>query len=68
MKMKLMKNKKYLQQTFSRQVLVPQTTADFTLRVSKSSVPFTYKFPMVMHSVLKLHRRCRSKTNSYVFS
>ena len=68
MKMKLIKNKKYLQQKFSRKVLVPQTTADFTSRVSKSYVPFTCKFPMVMHSVPILHRRCRSKTNFYVFS
>ena len=68
MKMKLMKNKKYLQQIFSRKVLVPQTTADFTSRVSKSYVPFTCKFSMVMHFVPILHRRCRSKTNSYVFS
>ena len=68
MKMKLIKNKKYLQQKFSRKVLVPQTTADFTLRVSKSYVPFTCKFPMVMHFVPILHRCCRSKTNFYVFS
>ena len=33
MKMKLMKNKKYLQQKFSRKLLVPVTTADFTSRV-----------------------------------
>ena len=68
MKMKLMKNKKYLQQKFSRKVLVPQTTADFTSRVSKSYVPFTCKFPMVMHFVPILHRRCRSKNNFYDFS
>ena len=68
MKMKLMKNKKYLQQKFSRKVLVPQTTADFTSRVSKSYVPFTCKFPMVMHFVPILHMPCRSKTNFYVFS
>ena len=68
MKMKLMKNKKYLQQKFSQKVLVPQTTADFTPRVSKSYVPFTCKFPMVMNFVPILHRRCRSKTNFYVFS
>ena len=68
MKMKLMKNKKYLQQKFSRQVLEPQTTAAFTSRVSKSYVPFTCKFPMVMHFVLFLHRRSRSKSNFYVFS
>ena len=49
MKMKLMKNKKYLQQKFSRNVLVPKTTADFTPWVSKGYVPFTCKFPMVMH-------------------
>ena len=64
----MMKNKKYLQQKFSQKVLVPQTTADFTLRVSKSYVPFTCKFPMVMNFVPILHRRCRSKTNFYVFS
>ena len=68
MKMKLMKNKKYLQQKFSRKVLVLQTTADFMSRVSKSHVPFTCKFPMVMHFVPILHKRCRSKTNFYFFS
>ena len=68
MKMKLMKNKKYLQQTFSRKVLVLQSTANFASKVSKSYVPFTCKFPMVMHFVQILHRRCRSKTNFYVFS
>ena len=68
MKMKLMKNKKFLQQKNSRKILVPQITADFTLRVSKSYVPFTCKFPMVMHFVPILYRRCRSKTNFYVFS
>ena len=68
MKMKLMKNKKCLQHKFSRMVLVLQTTADFTLRVSKSYVPFTCKFPMVMHFVPILHKLCRSKTNFYVFS
>ena len=36
MKMKLMKNKKYLQLKFSQNVLVPETTADFMSRVSKS--------------------------------
>ena len=64
--MKLMKNKHYLQQKFSRKVLVPQTTADFTLMVSKSYVPFTCKFPIVMYFVLILHWRCRSKPNFYV--
>ena len=63
MKMKLMENKIYLQQNFLRKVLVQQTTADLTLRVSKSYVPFTCKFPMIMHFVPILHRRCRSKTN-----
>ena len=63
-----MKNIKYLQQKFSRKGLVPQTTLDFTSRVSKSYVPFTCKFPMIMHFVPILHRRCRSKTNFYVFS
>ena len=45
MKMKLMKNKKYLQQKISRKVLVLQTTANFTLKVSKSYVLFTCKIP-----------------------
>ena len=67
MKMKLVKNKKYLQQKFSQKVLVPQTTADLTSWVGKSYVPFTYKFPMVMHFLPIFHKRCRSKTNFYVF-
>ena len=45
MKKKLIKNKKYLQQKFSRKVLVPQTTADSMLSVGKSYVPFTCLFP-----------------------
>ena len=67
MQMKLMKIKKYFQLKFSQKVLVTQATADFTLRVSKSYVPFTCKFPMVMHFVPILHKHCRSKTNFYVF-
>ena len=63
MKMKLMKTKQYSQQKFSRKVLLTQTTANFTSKVSKSNVPFTCKFPMVMHFVPILHRRRRSKTN-----
>ena len=66
--MKQIKNKKYLQQKFSRKVLVLPTTADFTSRVGKSYVPFTCKFLMVMYFVPILHKRCRSKTNFYVFS
>ena len=66
--MKPRKNKKYLQQKFSQKVHVPQTTADLTSRVSKSYVPFTCKFPEVMHFVQILHMCCRSKTNFYVFS
>ena len=62
----MMKNKKYLQLFFSRKVL--QFIADFTSRVSKSYVPFTCKFPMVMYFVPILHKRCRSKTNIYVFN
>ena len=41
--MKLMKNKQFLNQKFSRKVLVPLTTVDFTSRISKSYVPFTCK-------------------------
>ena len=66
--MKLMKNKKYLQEKFSCMVLAQITTTDFTSRVSKSYVPFTCKFPMVMHFVLVLHKCYGSKCNSYVFS
>ena len=33
-----------------------------------SLLPGTCKFPMVLHSVPFLHRRCRSKTNFYIFS
>ena len=68
MKIKLMQNKKYSQQNISRMVLVPQITTDFTSRVSKSYVPFTCKFPMVIHFVPILPRCCRSKTNCYCFS
>ena len=70
MKMKLIKNNKYmyLQQKFLQKVLVPQTTAGFMSRVSKSYVPFTCKFPMEMHFVPILHRHCMPKTNFYVFS
>ena len=68
MKMKLMKNKKYLQQKFSWNVLIPETTADFTSTVGKSYVPFTCKFPTVMHFVPILSRWCKSKTNFYVSS
>ena len=53
---------------FHERYLYTQTTADFTSRVSKSYVPFTCKFPIVMHFVPILHKRCRSKTNFYVFS
>ena len=36
--------------------------------VSKSYVPFTCKFPMIMHFVPILHMRSRSKINFYVFN
>ena len=51
--MEPMKNEKYMQQKFSRKVLVPKTTADFTLRVSKIYVPFTCKSPMVIVFVIR---------------
>ena len=57
MKMKLIKYKKYLQRKFSQRY-VPQTTANLTSRVSKSYVPFTCNFPMVMHLVPISHKRC----------
>ena len=56
--MKLMKNEKYLQQNFSPKVLLPETAADSTLRVSMSYVPFTCKSPMVTHFALIFHKRC----------
>ena len=57
-----------MQQNFLQKVLLLHATVDFTLRVDKSYVPFTCKFPIVMHFVLILLKRCRSKTNFYVFS
>ena len=67
--MKLIKNKKYLQLKFSWKVFVPESSTDLTLMDSKNYVPFTCKFPMVMHFVLILRKRCRSKTIFfYVFS
>ena len=68
MKMMPTKNKKYLQQIFSLKVFVSKTATDFTFRVSKSYVPSTYKFPMVMHFVLIYHKRRRLKTNFSVIS
>ena len=50
-----MKNRKYLQQKFLWKEFLPETTTDFTFMVSKSYIPFTCKFPMVMHFVLILH-------------
>ena len=38
----------------------------FCVAVNKSYVPFTCKFPMVMHFVLILHKCCRSENNFYV--
>ena len=43
--MKLMKNKRYLQQKWSWKVLVSEATTYFTSRLSTSYVPFTYKGP-----------------------
>ena len=57
---KLIKNEKYLQEKFSLKVLVPETTADFTLRVDKSYVPSTCKSSnMFTHFVLILHKHCK---------
>ena len=58
--MKLMKNKKKTFATkISLKVFVTETTTEFTSRVSKSYVPVTCKFPMVMHFVLVLYKCCR---------
>ena len=66
MKMKLMINKQLWQFFFLWKAFVRETTRDFVLRVNKSYVPFTCKFPMVMHFVLILHKCCRSENNFYV--
>ena len=55
------------ERSLNRRQSSKQPTNQPTSRVSKSYVPFTCKFPMVMHFVLILHRRCRSKTNFYFF-
>ena len=53
MEMKLMNSKKnYLQNKCSIKVLVRETTTDFSLRLSKTYITFTCKFPMIMHKVL----------------
>ena len=62
--MKLINNEKIFAAKKFMKSIVYQATADFTSSVSKSYVPFTCKFPMAMHFV---PRRCRSKTNFYVF-
>ena len=67
MKMELIKNKNYLQQKFSRKVLVPQTIADLTSRASKSYVPFTCKFPMVKYFVLILHTHTAGQKLIFMF-
>ena len=68
MKMKLMKNKKiFAVKVFTKGTCTPNYSR-FYVEVSKSYVPFTCKFPMVMHFVPILHRRCRSKTNFHVLS
>ena len=57
-----MKNlKKYLQQQFSRQVLVPEL--QLLLRRGSAKVLFLLHVnaPVVMHFVLILNKRCRSK-------
>ena len=45
--MKLMLNKKYLQQNFSRKVFAHDSSTNFMLMVSKSYVPLTCKFTLV---------------------
>ena len=55
------------ERSLNRRQSSKQPTNQPTSRVSKSYVPFTCKFPMVMHFVLILHRRCMSKANVYFF-
>ena len=50
-----------------RQVLVAQTTSDFTSKVSKSCVPFTWGFSMVMYFVLILHKCWGWNINFFMF-
>ena len=44
--MKLMKIKEHLQQNFLNYLY---STTDFALRIINTSVPFIYKFPILMH-------------------
>ena len=61
MKMKLMKNKKIFAANISGKVLVSETTIDLMLRVSKSYVPFTSKFHMIMHFCADSSQGLRAK-------
>ena len=58
------------ERSLNRRQSSKESTNQPTSRVSKSYVPFTCKFTMVMHFVPNriLHRRCRSKTNFYYFN
>ena len=60
MKMKLMKNIKKWQFFILMKGICTRNYKGFCVAVNKSYVPFTRKFPMVMHFVLILHKCCRS--------
>ena len=65
MKMKLMKNKKN-GNFFLMKGICTRNYKGFYVAVNKSNVPFTCKFPMVMHFLLILHKCCRSENTFYV--
>ena len=58
MKKKLMKNKTIYSKNFHGRCLYPKLPNISMLRVVKSYVPFTRKFPMVMGFVLLFHQSC----------
>ena len=64
----LLPSRDMAERSLNRRQSPKQPTNQPTSRVSKSYVPFTCKFTMVMHFVPILHRRSRSKTNFYFFS
>ena len=55
------------ERSLNRRQSSKQPTNQPTSRVSKSYVPFTCKFPMVMHFVLILHRRSQVKNKCSFF-
>ena len=64
----LLPSRNMAERSLNRRQSSKQPTNQPTSRVSKSYVSFKCIFPLVMHFVPILHRRCRSKTNFHFFS